>query len=596
MIYSKDYQYISKRTRQIWANVWMLLTPVILFLMMEHINNPYGNLNIGLKYWIINVAILEIIFIFFYYICFPYRITVIIFYGIGVVFSIANYCVGIFRNGNAIMPSDIPALKTAMNVSSNYKIELPINSFKWISLAIICCVVTVCVCRMIENRMKIKTRICLGGLILVLTLSGYMGIDFKSGYYKINLDYWEISNSYYKYGIPVTFLTLCQNTKVKKPENYKKESVIEVYNTYDDNNNREQNITDDKRPTVIAIMNESWSDLNIIHDFESNPDYMPFWHSFDTPVMKGDLLVSVHGSRTCNTEFEFLTGASMRNLPRWSYPYQQYSLKTLPSLAREFKNNGYDTVAIHPGKPENWNRKNALLNLGFDRFIDKNDFIDPEYIGYFISDKSCYDKIIEEFKNKEKEKFIFAVTIQNHGGYNSSRFNNDEMVQLGSELNTYTDAREYLTLIQKADQALESLFTYFEKIDEPVIICIFGDHQPYLDEEFYEKLYGHSLKELSSEEEEKRYMTPYLIWSNYDTGIQKERKNTSANFLGTLLLNASGILENPFYEYIYSMQQEITEMNRDYYRTKDGVLHKSDEDDEWLKEYQDMQYYEMFDK
>lgn len=596
MIYSKDYQYISKRTRQIWANVWMLLTPVILFLMMEHINNPYGNLNIGLKYWIINVAILEIIFIFFYYICFPYRITVIIFYGIGVVFSIANYCVGIFRNGNAIMPSDIPALKTAMNVSSNYKIELPINSFKWISLAIICCVVTVCVCRMIENRMKIKTRICLGGLILVLTLSGYMGIDFKNGYYKINLDYWEISNSYYKYGIPVTFLTLCQNTKVKKPENYKKESVIEVYNTYDDNNNREQNITDDKRPTVIAIMNESWSDLNIIHDFESNPDYMPFWHSFDTPVMKGDLLVSVHGSRTCNTEFEFLTGASMRNLPRWSYPYQQYSLKTLPSLAREFKNNGYDTVAIHPGKPENWNRKNALLNLGFDRFIDKNDFIDPEYIGYFISDKSCYDKIIEEFKNKEKEKFIFAVTIQNHGGYNSSRFNNDEMVQLGSELNTYTDAREYLTLIQKADQALESLFTYFEKIDEPVIICIFGDHQPYLDEEFYEKLYGHSLKELSSEEEEKRYMTPYLIWSNYNTGIQKERKNTSANFLGTLLLNASGILENPFYEYIYSMQQEITEMNRDYYRTKDGVLHKSDEDDEWLKEYQDMQYYEMFDK
>ena len=596
MIYSKDYQYISKRTRQIWANVWMLLTPVILFLMMEHINNPYGNLNIGLKYWIINVAILEIIFIFFYYICFPYRITVIIFYGIGVVFSIANYCVGIFRNGNAIMPSDIPALKTAMNVSSNYKIELPINSFKWISLAIICCVVTVCVCRMIENRMKIKTRICLGGLILVLTLSGYMGIDFKNGYYKINLDYWEISNSYYKYGIPVTFLTLCQNTKVKKPENYKKESVIKVYNTYDDNNNREQNITDDKRPTVIAIMNESWSDLNIIHDFESNPDYMPFWHSFDTPVMKGDLLVSVHGSRTCNTEFEFLTGASMRNLPRWSYPYQQYSLKTLPSLAREFKNNGYDTVAIHPGKPENWNRKNALLNLGFDRFIDKNDFIDPEYIGYFISDKSCYDKIIEEFKNKEKEKFIFAVTIQNHGGYNSSRFNNDEMVQLGSELNTYTDAREYLTLIQKADQAWKIFFTYFKKIGEPVIICIFGDHQPYLDEEFYEKLYGHSLKELSSEEEEKRYMTPYLIWSNYDTGIQKERKNTSANFLGTLLLNASGILENPFYEYIYSMQQEITEMNRDYYRTKDGVLHKSDEDDEWLKEYQDMQYYEMFDK
>ena len=62
----------------------------------------------------------------------------------------------------------------------------------------------------------------MGGLILVLTLSGYMGIDFKNGYYKINLDYWEISNSYYKYGIPVTFLTLCQNTKVKNRKIIKK--------------------------------------------------------------------------------------------------------------------------------------------------------------------------------------------------------------------------------------------------------------------------------------------------------------------------------------------------------------------------------------
>ena len=45
----------------------------------------------------------------------------------------------------------------------------------------------------------------------------------------------------------------------------------------------------------------------------------------------------------------------MRNLPRLSYPYQQYSLKTLPSLAREFKNNGYNgrpILAIETSKGE----------------------------------------------------------------------------------------------------------------------------------------------------------------------------------------------------------------------------------------------------
>lgn len=46
------------------------------------------------------------------------------------------------------------------------------------------------------------------------------------------------------------------------------------------------------------------------------------------------------------------------------------------------------------------------------------------------------------------------------------------------------------------------------------------------------------------------------------------------------------LLENPFYEYIYSMQQEITEMNRDYYRTKDGVLIKQTKMMNGKNEYQ----------
>lgn len=586
--------------RRMLANIWIALTPLIVFFIMEQINNLYGVWSINIKYWIANIIILMVIFALLYYICFPYKITIVMFYCVTIIFSVSNYYVNLFRGGNAIKPADLLALKTAVNVSSSYVFKMTDNILKWVTVAVTCCIYAVWISRFSNVKLKIKKRICIGSLLCIFAIGSFKGIDLTSGYYSVRLDYWQISTSYYKYGIPMTFLTLCQNTTIKKPENYSKKQVVEILDSYKENEEQEQLTIDEKKPTVIAIMNESLSDLSIIRDFKCEPEYMPFWNSFNTPIMKGNLFVSVFGGGTCNTEFEFLTGNTMGNLPQGSYPYQQYSLKRASSLAHEFKNNGYDTVAIHPGNPESWNREKAFSDIGFDEFITKKDFVDPEYIGNFISDHSCYNKIIEEFEHREKEKFIFAVTIQNHGGYDDSRLSDNDMVQLEPDLNTYSGAREYLTLMKKADEALKELFAYFEKVDSPVIICVFGDHQPFISEEFYEKLFGHSIENLSSEERVKRFKTPYLIWSNYDTGKTVERRNTSANFLGTLLLNIAGQLKNPFFRYIYSMQQEITEMNVEYYRTKDGVLHGLNDQDEksrmWLKQYQAMQYYEMFDQ
>ena len=182
------------------------------------------------------------------------------------------------------------------------------------------------------------------------------------------------------------------------------------------------------------------------------------------------MLVPVYGGGTCNTEFEFLTGMSMGNFPRGVFPYQQYDLTQIPSLARAFKEQGYDTLAIHPGEATSWNRKNALLNLGFDRFISKSEMHDPEYIRYYISDTACYERLIEEFENKERETFIFCITIQNHGSYDYLLFPDNEMVELDDDLNAYIDAKEYMTLAKRSDEALKELLDYFSQTDEPVVI------------------------------------------------------------------------------------------------------------------------------
>ena len=40
---------------------------------------------------------------------------------------------------------------------------------------------------------------------------------------------------------------------------------------------------------------------------------------------------------------------------------------------------------------------------------------------------------------------------------------------------------------------------------KPTIVVMFGDHQPAVEQEFYEELYGKSLSKLSTEELQQRY-------------------------------------------------------------------------------------------
>ena len=588
--------FIWQHAWNLFAKMWYILTPTIVFLLMEWIGNADQFSMMDIKYRLAGVVILALLFGIMNCFCFSRKLAVGIFYAVAIVFSVANYYVTLIRGGNSILPSEIFAIRTVMNISSGYTLEFSEKIVLPFFVAVMCAVIGICTARYFDCRVNWKKHVLIGVITVLLAFGAYRKIDLLNSYYHVNLDYWQLQYSYYTYGIPVTFLALCQNNRVNEPENYSVENVDKIYNIYRNRENSEGERCE-KKPTVIAIMNETWSDLSVIHEFESSPDYMAFWHGFDEPIMKGNLVVSVYGGGTCNSEFEFLTGASMGNLPQGVYPYQQYSLKDISSLPREFKTLGYDTVAIHPGNPVSWNRKEALIDLGFDQFLSEDDFENPERLRYYVSDRACYEKIIDEFETKKKEKFIFAVTIQNHWPYNEITFPENKMVQLETDLDMYSDVKEYLALLKNADNALADLFAYFEKVEEPVIICVFGDHQPFLVDQFYEKLYGHSMNELSLEEQERKYMTPYLIWANYDTGTELSRKTTSTNFLGAQLLKIAGALDNPFYKYLYSMQQEITEMNVDCYREKDGTLRAiKDGASDWLKNYQTVQYYELFDK
>ena len=54
----------------------------------------------------------------------------------------------------------------------------------------------------------------------------------------------------------------------------------------------------------------------------------------------------------------------------------------------------------------------------------------------------------------------------------------------------YPLAETYLSLARESDSAFKELLEYFEKVDEPTMIVMFGDHWPKIEEEFMAKLLG----------------------------------------------------------------------------------------------------------
>jgi phosphoglycerol transferase MdoB-like AlkP superfamily enzyme len=69
--------------------------------------------------------------------------------------------------------------------------------------------------------------------------------------------------------------------------------------------------------------------------------------------------------------------------------------------------------------------------------------------------------------------------------------------------------------IQETDNALRDLFKTFRNLDEPVVLVLFGDHNPWLgDNSFVYSELGIDLSRTSEDSFYDYYNTPYIIWAN----------------------------------------------------------------------------------
>ena len=376
---------------------------------------------------------------------------------------------------------------------------------------------------------------------------------------------------------------------------------------------------------VICIMNESFADLRIFNglvsgnSFETDGPFLSYYDSLSENAQKGWLYVPVFGAMTANSEYEFLTGNSCAFVPQGSIPYQFYTKPGDGSLARVFGEAGYRTVAMHPYPGYNWNRTEAYENLGFDEFLDQDyyeasGFLDEEETGGsadsrmprgYLSDAADYEALIRQVEEKEpgEKLFLFNVTMQNHGGYEVADFPADVHVTAvnGEDcLGEYPKADQYLTLMKRSDEALKMLLDYFSACPQPTLIVLFGDHEPSVETSFYEALYGTRWSQVPGEQKRYSFVTPYLIWSNYERDAG-DLGDMSAFMLGGQVLRAAGIEAGGFGYAVERLRGEYPMVHSMGLLTRDGqfldVLETGTLDlSQTVKEYHMLQYYRMFEE
>lgn len=368
--------------------------------------------------------------------------------------------------------------------------------------------------------------------------------------------------------------------------------------------NTQDKTTTTKKPNVIVVMNESFADLKAVGDLQVSQDYMPFFRKLKENTIKGYTYSSVFGGNTANSEFEFMTGNTLAFLPDNSVPYQLFLRSKTAGLTYTLKNQGYSPCyALHPFYKTGYSRYKVYPLMGFDKFYTSDDFsVFTDTVNYHITDSEDYKKLISLYENrtdKDKPFYLFNVTMQNHGSYDGSTLETGDDVQIEGDLQSYSKAEQYLNMIKMSDNALKELVHYFEKVDEPTVIVFFGDHQPDLEESFYNRLLHTDIQKLEGEDLEQLYKVPFLIWANYDIPEQTVER-TSNNYLSTYLAEITGIKKTGYLNFLTKLREEIPAINAIGYWDKNGKFYEIDDKKspyyDLIHQYNLLEYNNLFGK
>ncbi len=408
---------------------------------------------------------------------------------------------------------------------------------------------------------------------------------------------WKDANQYMSRGVIYSFIRSVRDSTATAPEGYDETIAEDILNQYQDSN-----IPKKKRVHTISIMLEAYNDFSEFDGIEFKTDPYKNFHELQKDSYSGKLYTNIFSAGTIDTERAFLTGYGDTSLKK----------KKTSSHVQYFKDQGYFTQAMHPGYAWFYDRKNIDSYIGFESLkfyedsykdVDEDSLKSNLYYG-MLSDIDFFDSIIGEFENavsEGKKYFNFSVTYQNHGPYDAK---NHSTVDYAAKKDSYTDEgyaifNNYLSGIYKTDLALKSLRDYVDNSEEPIVLILFGDHNPWLgDNNSVYDMLGINLDLDTAEGGQNYYQTPYVIYANKaaKTELGKEMvgegDTISPMFLMQEYFEVAGLKGSQYIKYLSDLRDSYDVINKVYVgKDNEYILKKDDADSEVLKHHRFVEYY-----
>lgn len=408
---------------------------------------------------------------------------------------------------------------------------------------------------------------------------------------------YKAANQSMSRGVVYSFIKSIPDAFVEPPEGYNTEEAeqfLEGYETVP--------MQENQKVHMISIMLEAYNDFSKFENVEFNVDPYVNFHALQRDSYSGDLFTDIFAGETIRTERQFLTG----------YRDIRFSQKETESYVRYFKSQGYYAEAMHPCYGWFYNRNNMNKFFGFDNFdYYENKYrdipeeqLEEELYWDFISDYDFFDYIIEGYENAvadNRKYFNFSVTFQNHGPYPPEKRTEVDYLLRKDEYSeeNYNIFNNYLDGIYKTDMAFKKLRDYIDSQSEPIVLILFGDHNPRLgnEDQVYDML-GIDLSMDTPQGAENYFETCYLFYAN-----DAAKESLGKDFKGQGNTISPIFLMNEYFEYV-GMQgpaylNYLSDVKKDYevinivYCGKDGkyVPTSENESDEILNHRNKVEYH-----
>lgn len=172
---------------------------------------------------------------------------------------------------------------------------------------------------------------------------------------------------------------------------------------------------------------------------------------------------------------ELLTNTSLYPLKDgavyFRFPSNKY--EATPNLLKE---QGYETYAFHANNPSFWNRTEIYKSLGFDHFINANDFVMDEPLGWGLGDKSFLRQSLDKL-DTSKPFYAFFITLASHHPFNY--FEDYPGFDVGKYRHTFLG--NYLKAANYVDQAIGQFLDDLKRrgLYDNSVIVIYGDHNAF---------------------------------------------------------------------------------------------------------------------